>query len=88
MKSKNHMSLSLSDHQEKKQGHRIAAAWSAFQKHKGKLCSKHYKLRDRIRLFEAVVTPVSLSGCSAWAMIERKRDRLKTTRRKVLRYVF
>ena len=35
---------------------RIASAWAAFHMHKGRLCNKNYHVKDRIRLFDAVVS--------------------------------
>ena len=76
------------DGQETELENRIAAAWAAFHKHKGELCSKYYKIVDRIRLFRAVVTATVLYGCSAWALTTRMCDTLKIARPKMLRYVF
>ena len=39
---------------------RLAAGWAAFHKHKSELCCKFYRLCDRVKLFDAVVTPVVL----------------------------
>ena len=66
---------------------RTAAGWAAFHKHKGELCNKSYKLRDRLRLFDAVVTPKVLYGCGAWALTKQQESHLKTTQRRTLRYV-
>ena len=52
------------------------------------LCSKHYTLHDRCRLFDATVTPTLLYGCAAWALTAKMEQALKTQRRKMLRYVF
>ena len=67
---------------------RLAAGWAAFHKHKGELCNKFYSLRDRIRLFDAVVTPAVLYGSAAWALTQSMEQKLTTTRRRMLRYVF
>ena len=67
---------------------RFATAWGAFHKHKGELCSKHYRLQDRARLFDAVVSPTLLYGCCAWALTKSMERTLRTQRRKMLRYVF
>ena len=80
--------LCFKDGQETELENRIAAAWAAFHKHKGEMCSKYYKVVDRIRLFEAVVTATVLYGCSAWALTSRMCETLKIARRKMLRYVF
>lgn len=79
--------LCFNHHQEVELDHRIAAAWSSFHKHKAELCSKHYALESRLKLFETVVTPTALYGCSAWALTSRMGNTSKTTRRKMLRYV-
>ena len=64
---------------------RMAVAWAAFHQHKSELCSKHYPLRDRVRLFEAVVKPAALYGCSSWALTSKMRDLLKVIRRRMHR---
>ena len=67
---------------------RIAAGWAAFHKHKGELCSKFYRLEDRIRLFDAVITPTVLYGSATWALLQSMEKSLRTVRRRMLRYVF
>ena len=67
---------------------RIAAAWGSFHEHKSELCSKHYSLKDRVKLFEAVVTPTALYGASTWTLKLDMVKQLKTAWRKMLRYVF
>jgi hypothetical protein len=52
--------LCFADSQLTELNNRIAAGWAAFHKHKGELCNKFYRLRDRARLFDAVVTPAVL----------------------------
>ena len=66
---------------------RIAAAWGAFSKHKEELTDMRYRIKDRLRLFEAVVTPSLLYGCEAWALKVEQEKRLKTIQRKMLRLV-
>ena len=66
----------------------IYAAWAAFHKHKGELCSKFYRLEDRTKLFESVFTPSALYGCEAWALAKAMCSELDVARRKMLRYVF
>ena len=68
--------------------HRLASAWGAFHKHKSELCSKHYCLKDRVRLFEAMVSTTVLYGCCAWALTRKMEQTLVTERRRMLRYVF
>ena len=67
---------------------RVAAAWAAFHVNKGELCSKSYALKDRIRLFDAVVTPVMLYACPTWTLTSVMEKELITVRQKMLRYVF
>ena len=68
--------------------HRIAAGWAAFHIHKGELCNRSYRVTDRIKLFNAVVTPVILYGAAAWAMTALMEKHLYTVWRRMLRYVF
>ena len=67
---------------------RLAAGWAAFHKHKGELCNRYYRTSDRVRLFDAVVSPTVLYGSSAWALTQVMEDKLRVTWRKMLRYVF
>ena len=50
--------------------HRLALGWASFHKHKAELCSPAYRLEDRVRLFDAVVTPVELYGASTWVLLK------------------
>ena len=45
-------------------------------------------MRDRARLFDAVVTPAVLYGSATWTMTKAMDRDLRTVRRKMLRYVF
>ena len=67
---------------------RISLGWAAFHKHKGELCNRAYKLKDRARLFDAAVTPVVLYGGSTWALRKDMERNLRTAWRRMLRYVF
>ena len=64
---------------------RIRAGWAAFHKNKAELCSKFYCLVDRLRLFDAVVTPVVLYACSTWALKKSREKKLHTEWRRMLR---
>ena len=64
---------------------RLSAGWAAFHKHKGELCSKFYRTCDRVKLFEAIVSPTVLYGSAAWAQTRAMEDKLRVTRRKMLR---
>lgn len=65
----------------------LKGAWAAFMKCKSELCSKHYCLRHRLRLFDSVVTPVACFGSCAWTMTKHLEQRLQVTQRKMLRMV-
>ena len=67
---------------------RIAMGWTSFHKHKAELCNKFYPPRDRVRLFESVVTPTVLYGSSTWALRKDMERQLRVARRRMLRYVF
>ena len=80
--------LCFQDSMQTELDNRIAAAWGSFHKHKSELCGKHYRLKDRVRLFEAVVTPTVLYGASTWTLRADMVKQLNTVWRKMLRYVF
>ena len=67
---------------------RLSAGWAAFHRHKQELCSKHYRTRDRVRLFDAVVSPTVLYGSAAWTLTSAMERKLRTAWQKMLRYVF
>ena len=54
---------------------------------KDALCNKSLTLASRIRLFEAVVSPCVLYGCAAWTMNSEREKKLKTARRRMLRWM-
>ena len=57
-------------------------------KNKAELCSKAFCVKDRLRLFEAVVSPVALYACSTWALKKGMEKDLHATWRRMLRYIF
>ena len=79
--------VSLCNRQQIELDNRFAAAWAAFHKHKNELCNKSYHLQDRLRLFEATVTPTLLYASSTWAMTKHQESSLQVLRRRMLRYV-
>ena len=79
--------LCLSTYHATEVRNQIALAWGSFMKFKKELCGKHYPLHDRIRLFEAVVTPRALYGAAAWTLTESLERALRTARRRMLRMV-
>ena len=80
--------LSFIDHRAVELENRIKAGWAAFHKHKGELCSKFYALRDRVRLFDAVVSSAVLYGSATWTLTKCMEQHLRAAWRKMLRYVF
>ena len=80
--------LCIADMHETELRHRISLGWIAFHKNKEELCNRSYQLKDRIRLFDAAVTPVVLYGSSAWALRKDMERNLRTAWRRMLRYVF
>jgi hypothetical protein len=64
---------------------RIRSAWAKFAIFKSELTDKHYSLFQRLRLFNAVVTPTVLYGASSWAMTAAREQTLRTAQRKMIR---
>ena len=66
---------------------RVAVAWGAFSKHKEELTDRRYWLKDRLKLFDAVVTSTLLYGCETWTLKADQQRRLQVLQRKMLRMV-
>jgi hypothetical protein len=66
---------------------RVAKAWGAFSKHKQELTDRRHRLKNRLKLFDAVVTSTLLYGCETWSLRTDQRRRLKSVQRKMLRMV-
>ena len=64
---------------------RIASGWAAFFKFKAALCDRQLPSKDRVKLFEATVTPCVLYGCATWTMTRSMETRLRSTKRRMLR---
>ena len=79
--------ISFHDPHECELSNRIAAAWGAFSKHKEELTNKKYRLADRMRLFEAVVTSTMLYGCETWTLRVEQQRRLGVVQRKMIRMI-
>ena len=80
-------SLNLRHPQEAEMDARMRAAWRAFHARKSELCNKQYSLHDRLRLFDATVTKSALYGSETWTMSVTDRERLRSTQRKMLRWM-
>ena len=66
---------------------RIASAWGAFTRHKEELTSRRFRLHDRLRLFNAVVSSTVLYGCETWTLRKDQQLRLRSVQRKMLRLI-
>ena len=67
--------------------HRIQAAWAKFASHKQELTNKHYALCQRLRLFDATVTPTALYGSTGWTLTKDMENDLCRTQRRMLRLI-
>ena len=66
---------------------RISKAWAKFISSKKELCTKHYPLRDRLRLFQATVSSTLLYGSGSWTMTAAMQTKLRATQRRMLRWI-
>ena len=67
--------------------YRINQGWAKFHMYKDELTNSKYPLKDRLRLFEAVITPSVLYGSGSWTMVRAREDKLRTAQRKMLRRI-
>lgn len=79
--------LSVDNLHDEEIDHRLAKAWKSFFAHKGQLCNRSFRLRDRLRLFESVVTSTALYGSGCWTMTQSREIKLRTQQRKMLRWI-
>ena len=61
--------------------------WNKFFVFKSELCGKHVSIKDKFKLFNAVVTPTVLYGSAAWTMSVDKTRLLRTAQRRMLRWM-
>ena len=66
---------------------RVAKAWGAFSKHKQELTDRRHSVRNRLRLFDAVVSSTLLYGCETWTLRTDQERRLTVLQKKMLRVV-
>ena len=66
---------------------RIRQAWKTFMSNKHELTGKRYTLRNRLRLFDGVVTPSMLYGSACWCLTKDLQTKMKRTQWKMLRMV-
>ena len=79
--------LSISDYHTTEMKNRLASGWAAFFKFKVPLCNRKLCFKDRIKLFDSVVTPCVLYGCGAWTLTVADEQKLTTTRRRMIRWM-
>ena len=63
--------------------HRIRVAWSKFHSHRHTLLNKHVSLKNRLRLFQAVVSLAALSGLSTLPLFEKQLANLDVVQRRI-----
>ena len=67
--------------------HRLRRAWAKFGAFKQQLLDPDYSLFQRLRLFQATVTPTALYGSCSWSMTQAREHTLRTAQRKMLRAI-
>ena len=79
--------ITFNDAQRAELSNRIRGAWAKFMEHKDELTKKTYALSDRLRLFDAVVSPAVLYGSETWTLTKEMERALRTTQRRMLRAI-
>ena len=77
--------LSLTEPHDIELKHRLKKAWAKFGTFKQELTDLTIPLHLRLKLFQSVLTPTVLYGCSSWVMTCTREAALRTTQRKMLR---
>ena len=77
--------LSLTDPHEIELQHRIKKAWAKYAVYKEELTNKNVPLKLKMKLFNAVVTPTMLYGCSSWVLTVVREKKLQTTQLRMIR---
>ena len=67
--------------------HRMKKAWAAFHANKHILCNRSYPLKQRLKVFNAVVTPTAMYGAGSWTLNQTTEAILKRTERQMLRSI-
>ena len=67
--------------------HRIRVAWHEFHLHRQRLLNKHVSLKNRLKLFQAVVTPAVLYGLSTLPLFDKQFADLDVVQRGMLRSI-
>ena len=66
---------------------RLDKAWKKFFLLKTDLCGRHVSLQARLKLFNASVTSTVLYGSGTWTMTADRERKLRTTQRRMLRWM-
>ena len=66
---------------------RLERAWKKFFAWKGELCNRAYSLQHRLRLFDSVITPTVLYASSTWTMTAEREKQVKSTQKRMLRWM-
>ena len=77
--------LTFSDFHDSEIDSRIAKAWRKFYYFRSELCCKDYPLKNRMKLFNGVVTPTALYCSASWTMTYERAHKLQTAQRRMLR---
>ena len=67
--------------------HHIECAWATFTSYRQELTSPKYPLRNRLKLFNATVTPSLLCASGTWTMTAEMKKKLQTTQRRMMRLI-
>ena len=62
-------------------------ACAAFNKNKKSLCSKEISLSVRLRIFQALITPIFLYNSEIWTLSKKDRTKIDTFQRQFLRQI-
>ena len=66
---------------------RIRAAWATFHKYRQELTSNNCMLKQRLRLFDATVSPTVCCAAGTWAPNKEHERMIQSTPRKMLRLI-
>ena len=79
--------LSMQEYHRTELVNRIKCGWKAFFKFKDALCNRSLPLRNRMKLFGAVVTPSVLYASGTWTMTIENERALRTAQRRMMRWI-
>ena len=77
--------LCLTDQHEVELKHRLRTTWAKFGTFKNELTDKTVPLNLRLKLFNSVLIPTMLYGCSSWTLTGTREAKLRSTQMKMLR---